>query len=114
MDFRRSHFAGAFILSAALGAPAFAADQPSAPDFTGPWGRNMFNYEQPAEGPGPIVNLRRLGSDAGRSVVDGDPIPLVGDYNNPILKPEAAAAVKKNGELSEAGPQDIGHDIRLS
>jgi len=30
-------------------------------------------------------------------------VPLVGDYNNPILKPEAAAVVKRNGEISEAG-----------
>jgi len=73
------------------------------PDFTGPWGRNMFNFETPDVGPGPILNLRRLGADAGRSAADGDPIPLVGDYNNPILKPEAAGAVKKWGEYSESG-----------
>src|ERR1700712_2496440 len=66
------------------------------PDFSGPWGRNMFNFEPPDKGPGPIVNLSRLGADAGRSAVDGDPIPLVGDYKNPILKPEAAAVVKRN------------------
>jgi hypothetical protein len=66
----------------------------------------MFNLEAPESGPRPIVNLRRLGKDAGRSVVDGDSIPLVGDYNNPILKPEAAAVVKKNGEYSESG-----HDV---
>ena len=33
----------------------------------------------------------------------GDPLPLVGDYNNPILKPHAAEAVKKAGELSAGG-----------
>ena len=86
--------------------PAFADTESALPDVTGPWGRNMFNYETPDGGPGPIVNLRRLGANAGRSVVDGDPIPLVGDYNNPILKPEAAAAVKRNGEYSGSG-----HDI---
>jgi len=98
----------AWLLSVAfLVGPAAAADEGgAAPDFTGPWGRNMFNLEPPANGPGPLINLRRLGKDAGRSVVDGDPIPLVGDYNNPILKPETAAAVKKNGAYSESG-----HDV---
>jgi hypothetical protein len=87
--------------------PAFGAAAAGAvPDFSGPWGRNMFNFEQPDSGPGPIVNLRRLGADAGRSAADGDPIPLVGDYNNPILKPETAAVVKRNGEYSESG-----HDV---
>jgi hypothetical protein len=76
------------------------------PDFTGPWGRNVFNLEIPDTGPGPIQNLRRLGADAARTLADGDPIPLVGDYNSPILKPEAAAIVKKNGEYSESG-----HDV---
>jgi len=86
--------------------PASSADTGTVPDLTGPWGRNMFNLEPPEKGPGPLVNLRRLGKDAGRSVVAGDPIPLVGDYKNPILKPEAAAVVKRNGEYSESG-----HDV---
>ena len=78
----------------------------AVPDFSGPWGRNMFNFETPDAGPGPIVNLRRLGADAGRSAADGDPIPLVGDYMNPILKPHAAEVVKRMGESSASG-----HDI---
>jgi hypothetical protein len=94
------------VAAAALASFASAASADTVPDFTGPWGRNMFNLEPPDSGPGPIINLRRLGSDAGRSVVDGDPIPLVGDYNNPILKPEAAAMLKRNGEHSANG-----HDI---
>src|SRR5258706_3460049 len=93
------------LLAASLFAlPAMGVDEGTAiPDFSGPWGRNMFNFETPDAGPGPLVNLRRLGADAGRSAVDGDPIPLVGDYTNPILKPEAAAVVKKKGEYSESG-----------
>jgi hypothetical protein len=96
-----------FALGFAVMAPmpdATAAD--GVPDFSGPWGRNMFNFEPPDSGVGPIVNLRRLGSEAGTSVVDGDPLPLVGDYTNPILKPEAAAIVKQHGEESQSG-----HDI---
>lgn len=89
----------------AINMPALA--QPAAiPDLSGPWGRNMFNLEPPDTGPGPIVNLRRLGAAAGTSAADGDPIPLVGDYMNPILRPEAANVVKKNGEYSESG-----HDV---
>ncbi len=104
-SFRSTAFG--FVLASILVWPASSADSSAGvPDFTGPWGRNMFNFEPPDIGPGPIVNLRRLGKDAGRSVVDGDPIPLVGDYNNAILKPEAAAAVKRNGEYSESG-----HDV---
>lgn len=96
----------ALLLAALLICPTVASTAGDVPDLSGPWGRNLFNFEAPDNGPGPIVNLRRLGADAGRSVVDGDPIPLVGDYTNPILKPEAAAVVKRNGEWSEAG-----HDI---
>ncbi len=106
----RKHFgrvAVGFVYASIFFSPVIAADKPATiPDFSGPWGRNVFNIETPDVGPGPIVNLRRLGADAGRSLVDGDPIPLVGDYNNPILKPEAAAVVKKNGVYSESG-----HDI---
>jgi hypothetical protein len=36
----------------------------------------------------------------------GDPVPLVGDYKNPILTPRAAEAVKRMGEFSASG-----HDI---
>src|SRR5882762_645368 len=91
----RSSFRGAlfgFMSAALLVSSASAADNGSVvPDLTGPWGRNMFNLEPPESGPGPLVNLNRLGKNAGRSVVDGDPIPLVGDYKSPILKPDAAA-----------------------
>ncbi|HEX3486934.1 MAG TPA: hypothetical protein VHT51_17910 [Micropepsaceae bacterium] len=96
-----------FLCGAALVFPAFgAAGADAVPDFSGPWGRNVFNLESPDAGPGPILNLRRLGADAARTLVDGDPIPLVRDYNNPILKPDAAAVVKRNGEYSESG-----HDV---
>jgi len=105
LGFRRL-FARAFSASALLCSAAGAGAADAVPDFTGPWGRNMFNMEPPDNGPGPLINLRRLGADAGRSAVDGDPVPLVGDYNNPILKPEAAAVVKKNGEYSASG-----HDV---
>jgi hypothetical protein len=75
----------------------------TAPDFSGMWGRNAFNFEEPSSGPRPVTNLRRVGKDAGVPIVVGDPIPLVGDYTNPILKPEAAAVLKQRGEISASG-----------
>ncbi len=69
----------------------------SLPEFAGPWARNSFNFEPPASGPGPLVNLKRLPDGT------GDAGQLVGDYRNPILKPEAAEIVKKKGEISSSG-----------
>jgi hypothetical protein len=79
-----------------LAVPAFAAD--GAPGMMGVrWGKNAFNFEPVPDGPQPLRNLKRRPdgtSDAG---------PLVGDFNNPILTPEAAAVVKQKGELAIAG-----------
>jgi hypothetical protein len=87
--------------------PASADNGTAIPDFSGTWGRNAFNFETPASGPGPIANLRRVGKDAAvQSTGGGDPIPLVGDYRNPILKPHAAEVVKHMGEKAVSG-----HDI---
>jgi hypothetical protein len=84
------------IAAAALPWPAQAASE-SVPDFSGMWGRNAFNFEALPNGPKPIDNLRRLPSGI------GNPNALVGDYNNPLLKPEAAAAVKEKGAISLTG-----------
>src|SRR6185312_9291254 len=87
--------------------PAAADGSAAMPDLSGAWGRNAFNLETPPSGPGPIRNLRRVGKDASRPTGGGgDPIPLVGDYMNPILKPRAAEIVKRMGEQSLGG-----HDI---
>ena len=67
------------------------------PDFTGMWGRNAFNLEPLPSGPKPVANLKRLPSGI------GDPNQLVGDYRNPILKPEAAEVVRQKGEISKTG-----------
>jgi hypothetical protein len=82
--------------AAILTVPAFAADGPSGMmEFR--WGKNAFNFEGMPSGPQPLRNLSRRPdgtSNAGQ---------LVGDYRNPILKPEAAAVVKQKGELAIAG-----------
>jgi hypothetical protein len=67
------------------------------PDFSGMWGRNAFDLEPPPSGPGPILNIKRLPSGI------GDPNALVGDWRNSILKPEAAEAVKRAGEIALSG-----------
>src|SRR5258708_37937924 len=76
---------------------AAGAQGTGMPDFSGMWGRNAFNFEPMPSGPRPLTNLRRLPNGA------GDPNKLVGDYNNPILKPQAAEVVKEKGEISIAG-----------
>ena len=67
------------------------------PDFSGIWWHPSLPGPEPlASGPTVMTN---------RSRRDGvsNPDQLVGDYTNPILKPEAAAIVKKFGEMSLAG-----------
>ena len=85
-----------------VGSVATAQSAVPIPDFFGPWARVGMDPELPRSGPMPLVNLRRPMDDPHVNG-GGDPLPLVGDYNNPILKPPAAQAVKKAGELSEGG-----------
>jgi hypothetical protein len=97
----------AFVLSAAaLVSPAMAADSGSpVPDFSGQWGRDMLFFEPPASGPGPIVNSVRKddGTMVALDACCGIVNPWAGNHTSPILKPEAAAAVKKYGELARDG-----------
>ena len=67
------------------------------PDFSGVWHRWFRPGLGPsASGPGPLTNRSRVNGVS-------DYNQLVGDYTNPILKPEAAEIVKKRGELSLRG-----------
>jgi hypothetical protein len=85
----------------------------SVPDFSGTWSHPYIpNFEPPASGPGPVSNrvrVRQAFDGNGRplprtsNVLVGNPSRLVGDYTNPILKPQAAEIVKKRGETSLAG-----------
>jgi hypothetical protein len=68
------------------------------PDLSGTWARLSFpGFEPPLSGPGPVTN--RLRAPNGASSL----FALVGDYTNPILKPRAAEAVKKHGEIELRG-----------
>src|ERR1700730_6479876 len=95
-------------LSAALAAPALGQmvspvagkteGAASIPDFSGMWVHPYFpGIEPPASGPGPVFNRsRRANGTANTS-------QFVGDYTNPILQPEAAAIVRRLGEISSSG-----------
>jgi hypothetical protein len=84
----------------------------SIPDFSGIWSHPSFpGFEPPASGPGPVVNKSRRPQvnfdgqvlPAANSVLVSNPAQLVGDYANPILKPQAAEVVKKKGEMELSG-----------
>jgi hypothetical protein len=102
-----------FLSAAAFLSQAMAADTGSPiPDLSGKWGRDMLFFEQPPSGPGP-VNKAARNADGTSVKLDQCCRPSggrwFGDYTNPILKPEAAAAVRKYGDLSIAGivPPDL-------
>jgi hypothetical protein len=70
------------------------------PDFSGVWLHpSIPGFEPLPSGPTSLVNRSR------RNGV-GNILQLVGDYTNPILKPEAAEVVKKHGEISLRGIGD--------
>jgi hypothetical protein len=83
------------------------------PDLSGIWSHPfVWGFEPPPSGPGPVVNKsrqRQIFDPDGRPLrpgtgqLVGDPFRLIGDYTNPILKPEAAERVKKLGEITLAG-----------
>jgi hypothetical protein len=74
-----------------------AASAASIPDLSGVWAHPGIGFGPPLSGPGPVMNKSRLSSGQGNSD------ELVGDYSNPILKPAAAAVVKRNGEIQLGG-----------
>jgi hypothetical protein len=97
-----------FVYAAAFVSPVMAADGGSPiPDLSGQWGRDMLFFEPPPSGPGPIINSVRK---ADGTTVPRDPCCTIvtqggwlGDNTSPILKPGAAEAVKKFGDLAVVG-----------
>jgi hypothetical protein len=61
------------------------------PDLSGVWGRNTIDFTAPAAGKGPVKNI------------SGSRNMMVGDYNDPMLKPWAAEIIKRNGEIAKTG-----------
>jgi hypothetical protein len=80
--------------------PAARGEQSGAsiPDFSGIWDHGIPGFEPLASGPTALVNRSRRPDGTGNTAR-----ALVGDYTNPILKPEAAEVVKKDGELALNG-----------
>jgi len=80
-------------------APANSASQsaPSIPDMSGTW-VYLFccGFQLPPSGPGPVTNRARRDGAADRN-------HYVGDYTNPVLKPQAAEVLKKRGEIELSG-----------
>jgi len=71
---------------------ASAADGAAiVPDLSGVWGRNTIDFTTPDRGKGPVKNI-----SGSRNI-------MVGDYNDPMLKPWAAEIIKRNGEIARTG-----------
>ncbi len=111
MNVQRRDFVLLAIVAAAAAAPALGQDAApavgpansgaqsaaSVPDFSGIWGHpSIPGFEPPTSGHGPVTNRSRR-----QGVSDG--YQSVGDYTNPILKPQAAEIVKKHGEIELTG-----------
>jgi hypothetical protein len=88
------------------------------PDFSGIWAHLTFpDVEPPLKGAGPVRNLSRVTIEVARTMLPyngaatagaspngvSNVYELVGDFTNPILKPEAAEVVKRHGEISKKG-----------
>ena len=89
--------------------------QSAVPDFSGVWTKPYLGIEPPRSGPGPVTNTarRRQLFDVKGRPLSATTAPLVssaarhvGEYANPILKPAAAAQVKKHG-ASESGGMTV-------
>ena len=89
------------LCAAAVAASVAAAPAPSAtptPDFSGIWSHPFLTgMEPPKSGPGPVTNKSRRPTGVANFQI------LVGDYTNPILKPDAGQIVKQHGDLSLGG-----------
>jgi len=87
---------------------ALAADeQHRYPDLSGQWGRDMLFFEPPPSGPGPVVSADRKRDGTVTALDKCCTIVTrggwLGDHTNPILKPQAAEAVKRFGDLALGG-----------
>jgi hypothetical protein len=103
MSIQRRHLLFFLTLMAAVAPTASGAQSgESIPDVSGVWLHpSIPGFEPLSSGPTSVVNKSRLRS--GPQAGTGNVNMLVGDYTNPILKPEAAEVVKKHGEIQLSG-----------
>ena len=78
------------LVPTSLGSATGAEKNAPIPDMTGAWSRLTFGFEQGESGAGPIGRYNNQPNTGG-------------NFNNPILKPEAAALVKQRSETLRAG-----------
>jgi hypothetical protein len=112
MSLQRRHFLLVVMLAAAAATAALgqtavpgfgpaggaSQTQSSIPDFSTTWARlSLPGFEPPLSGPGPVTNRSRRPDGAANLQ------QLVGDYTNPILKPQAAEVVKRAAEIALRG-----------
>jgi hypothetical protein len=114
MDMRWRNLPLVFSLVAAVVTPAFGQtaapavgsanggeeSAASLPDFSGIWVHSLPGFEPLRSGPTAMVNRSR------RPNGTGNILQLVGDYTNPILKPQAAEIVKKHADNGLKGIGD--------
>ena len=84
-------FAAAISCCCAL--PALAQTAQAIPDFSGLWAHPSVGWEYPVSGPG---GVRHIAGATGSN-------DLRGDATNPVLKPNAAAVIRRNSEISRSG-----------
>jgi len=82
-------FFASLVIGLACTPPAAAAD--AIPDFSGHWGKNTVDPGLPPSGQGPVTNTTHTF------------YMRVGDDKSPILKPNAAEAVRKAAAISRTG-----------
>ena len=85
------------LLAGVSAVPASSQSAATIPDFAGIWAHPYWpGFDPPESGPGPVLNMVRKNGI-------GNSDQLTGDYRSPILKPNAAAVVKRYGEISATG-----------
>lgn len=84
----------AAVISCCSALPALAqAPAQAIPDFSGLWAHPSVGWEYPVSGPG---GVRHIAGATGSN-------DLRGDATNPVLKPNAAAVIRRNSEISRSG-----------
>ena len=103
MSIQRRHLLFFLTLMAAVAPNSGKESAASFPDVSGIWLHpSIPGFEPLSSGPTSVVNKSRLrtGPQAGTGNIN----QLVGDYTNPILKPEAAKVLKQRGEICYPAP----------
>jgi hypothetical protein len=80
-------------MSAMTVPPALAQPAQTIPDFAGLWAHPNVGWEYPVSGPSPVRHKPGFTGSA----------QLIGDDTNPVLKPETAAVIRRNSEISRSG-----------